>query len=203
MTLRPRSLAAAALFAGASFTFIAAGTGCSPSYQDQRPPIDELDKRDRGLQSKEVVEASDQMAMDLLKLPELNDSRERWTIVTVPMSDKTSGRDFMGSYEVFIRRLRQDLARQGRGRVALVENRDTLYKLQDKELDKERDDFGQGAGGNPAAANRIQPDYSLKGTAYDMPNRGTNYYNVEFELVNLKTGVTEWTNAYEVRVSRK
>ena len=80
---------------------------------------------------------------------------------------------------------------------------DALYDLQNKELDNERDDFGQGAGGNPAARQRIQPDYGLYGTAYDMPNRGTNYYQIEFNLVNMKNGATEWTNAYEVRVARK
>jgi hypothetical protein len=201
MPLR-KSFAAAALVAGAAFT-LAAAPGCSPSYSDQRPPLDELDKRDRGLQSKDVLAASDEMAADLLALPELNDSRDRWTVVVMPMKDKTSGRDFVGNYEVFIRRLRTNLAKQGRGRVQLVENRDELYKLQDKELDRERDDFGQGAGGNPAAGQRLQPDYSLYGTAYDMPNRGTNYYQVEFNLVNLKNGATEWTNTYEVRVARK
>jgi hypothetical protein len=201
MTRSRRSLLATALLGGAVMTF--AAPGCGPSYSDQRPPLDELDKRDRGLQSKDVLAASDAMAMDLLALPELNDSRERWTVVVVPMQDKTSGRDFRSSYEVFIRRLRTNLAKQGRGRVQLLENRDALYNVQEKELDKERDDFGQGAGGNPSARQRIQPDYSLKGTAYDMPNRGTNYYQIEFELVNLKTGASEWTNAYEVRVARK
>lgn len=38
-------------------------------YGQQRPPVDRLDERDSGLQSKDVVSASDQMAMDLLALP--------------------------------------------------------------------------------------------------------------------------------------
>ena len=38
-------------------------------YDEHRPPVDELDERDRGLQSKDVVSASDQMAMDLLAAP--------------------------------------------------------------------------------------------------------------------------------------
>ena len=46
---------------------IAAIAGCSHhdkphNYGKARPPVDELDSRDRGLQSKDVVSASDQMA---------------------------------------------------------------------------------------------------------------------------------------------
>ena len=52
-------------------------------YGKQRPPVDQLDSRDRGLQSKDVVAASDQMAMDLLALPELRDSAHRWLIAYV------------------------------------------------------------------------------------------------------------------------
>ena len=42
--------------------------GCAPSYENQRPPVDQLDKRDRGLQSKDVVQASDSLAMKVREL---------------------------------------------------------------------------------------------------------------------------------------
>ena len=47
-----------------------------------RPSPTDLDSRDRDLQSKDLIEASDQMAMSLSSLPELNESRSQWTIVT-------------------------------------------------------------------------------------------------------------------------
>jgi hypothetical protein len=186
-----------------SFTLLGGLAGCGgKEYKDERPAVDKLDSRDRGLQSKDVLAASDQLAMDLLQSPKLNHSRDQWTLVVKNMKDETSGRDFRGSYEVFIRRLRTNIARQGGDRIQLVENKDTFNKVRSQELDTERDDFGQGDGRQPGPG-RLQPDYALYGTAYDMPNRGTNYYQLEFTITDLKTGAQVWTNAYEVKVARK
>ena len=58
---------------------VIAAVGCHEDrphdYGEQRPPVDQLDPRDSGLQSKDVVAASDKMAMDILgSIPELNES---------------------------------------------------------------------------------------------------------------------------------
>lgn len=190
-----RTFLATALLGCAAFAFVA--PGCGPSYQSQRPPLDELDKRDRGLQSKDVLAASDKLAMDLLALPELNGSKEQWTVVVDRMEDETSGRDFRGNYDIFLRRLQTNLARQGRGRVQLIENKKRFNDLKARELEHERDEFGQGGG------ETVQPDYSLYGIASDMPNRGTNYYYLQFTLTDLKRRTQVWQNDYEVRVSRE
>ena len=65
----------------AGILLAALATGCAPKYEDQRPPVDQLDRRDAGLQSKDVIQASDSLASDLLSLPQLNRSREQWTVV--------------------------------------------------------------------------------------------------------------------------
>ena len=193
-----RSFLATALLGGsAAATLAFTAPGCGPSYQSQRPPLDELDKRDRGLQSKDVLAASDKLAMDLLALPELNESREQWTIVVDRMEDETSGRDFRGNYDIFLRRLQTNLARQGRGRVQLIENKQRFNDLRSRELERERDEFGQGGG-----AESVQPDFSLYGVANDMPNRGTNYYYLSFRLTDLRRRTLVWNDDYEVRVSR-
>src|SRR5207247_9392420 len=95
---------------------------------DQRPPMDQLDPRDRGLQSKDVLQASDQLAMDLLALPELNESRTQWTIVVDHVEDNTTSRLFVGNFDIFLQRLKSNLARQGRGRISLIANRDPFYR---------------------------------------------------------------------------
>ena len=192
----PRPILAAALFAGAV-------SGCAPSYNDQRPPVDQLDSRDVGLQSKDVLQASDRLAMDLLSLPELNESRSQWTVVVDRVEDRTRSQMFRGDYNIFLQRLQTNLARQGRGRVRLIENRDRFYDIRGRELESEReDDFGQGGPGPRRAPEARSPDFALRATAMDLPNRGTVYYNLQFDLVDLHTREIVWTGQYEVRTSR-
>ena len=179
-------------------------TGCAPSYEEQRPPVDQLDRRDRGLQSKDVIAASDMLAMDLLALPELNRSREQWTVVVDRVDDKTRENMFMGDYNIFLQRLQTNLSRQGRGRIALIDKRERFYDVRSRELESEReDDFGQGGRGPRRAPDAISPDYALRATAMDLPGRGTTYYNLQFDLVDMNSRVIVWTGDYEVRVARR
>jgi len=178
-------------------------------YGRQRPPVEDLDERDRGLQSKDVVAASDQMAMDLLAAPELNSSRTQWVMVVDRVENRSQSARF--DLDIFLRRLRVQLAKYGKGRVQLIENRDKLRELQSRELDggggimSERDDFGEGSGrGAPtrAPAGRLQPDYGLYARISELPNRGTSYFFLEFTVTDLRDGTQPWTNAYEVKVER-
>ena len=178
--------------------------GCSSDkpaeYGRARPDVDSLDARDRGLQSKDVTTASDQMAEDLLADPKLRQSATQWFIVVDRFEDRTLGRHFQVNYDIFIERLRVNLGKNGGGQVQLVENRDKLAQLRGKELDMPRDQMSQGSGTIPMG--RTQPEYALYGKAYDLPNRGTNYYMLEFTLADLRTGTQAWTRQYEVKVAR-
>jgi Peptidoglycan-synthase activator LpoB len=169
------------------------GTGaCSSDYGDTRPPVDQLAAGNTGLQSKDVVSATDQMATDLLSLPELNASSHQWTIVFSSVTNRTTDPTF--SYDAFSQRLRAKIAQLGRGRVTLIENRDKFHDLQNKELDQ------PSGGGVPAGQN---PDYALYVTVDEMPNRATSYYLVTATLLNFNTRVLTWTSPpYEVQTAR-
>ena len=179
-------------------------------YNRQRPDINELDSRDRGLQSSEVVEASEMLATKLLSRPEVNQSPRRLTVVFTNLEDLTRSRQF--NYDIFLERLKTVLAERGSDRIAVVTNRDTFYRTRNKELDAvrgERDDFGQGDSRNRGAAgappaNRIQPDFALQGKVMDIVNRGTTYYHFTFSLADIRNegGGTEIPFSYEVRVRR-
>jgi len=188
-------------------------TGCShdkpEGYRYQRPSVTDLDPEDRGLQSSEVVEASDLMAQKLLALPEVNHAPRRLTVVFKSMEDKTRSRFF--NYDIFLERLKVKLSEQGRDRIAVVTNRDAFWGVRAQELDptgrSERDDFGQGGGARPGgapAANRVQPDYVMTGTVSELRNRGTNYYYFTFKLQDIRSdgGGTEIPLGYEVKVRR-
>ena len=185
--------------------------GCQSEYERQRPPLDEVVRGDRGLQSKDVLIASDQIAAILLSLPELNDSPRQWTLVVDKMEDNTIDRKFRLDYDIFIERLRTNLSRQGRGRIRLIENREQFYGLRSRELESELetgggDEFEQGGDDRvgPARAPRaVSPDFALYGKAFDLPNRATNYYAIQFDVVNLKTREQVFADQYEVRTSRR
>lgn len=180
--------------------------GCSEdrphSYGEQRPDVDSLHPDDAGLQSKDIVAASDQMARDLLAAPELRRSQVQWTMVTDRMEDQTLGRDFAGNYDIFIQRLRTNLGIYGKGNVQLIENKRKINDLRSRELDMPRgDQFQQGSGAG-GGMGRVQPDYALHGKVFDMPNRATNYYLMQFDVTDLRAGTIVWSNKYEVKVAR-
>src|SRR5687768_1799299 len=129
--------------------------GCShdrpDEYGERRPPVTELDGRDRGLQAKDVVQASDDMAMKLLGDPELNRSKDQWTIVVGNVrNDTVSSRH---SLDIFLERLRVNLARHGKGRVTLIQNRTDYRDRQAQEVEIEPGTYGSQPG-----PKGIQPD---------------------------------------------
>src|SRR5687768_501191 len=188
-------------------------SGCGPSeYERQRPPLDEVVEGDRGLQSKDVRAAADQIVMKLLSLRELNESPRQWTLVIDRIEDRTIDHKFRLDYDIFIEALRVSLNEQADGRIRLIENRERFYGLRSKELEIEGEAFdefeqggedGGGEGGTaPGAPEARSPDFALYGKAFDLPNRATNYYSIQFDVVNLRTREQVFARAYEVRTSR-
>src|SRR5438094_8087120 len=102
-------------------------------YSQERPAIDQIDSEGHGLQSKDLLQATDQMAQELLALPALNQSQTRWTVVAAPMENQTvSQRE---NLDIFVDRLKTQLYKQGGDRIALIENRDRYRALQEHELE--------------------------------------------------------------------
>ncbi|HZL34607.1 MAG TPA: hypothetical protein VFC78_04800 [Tepidisphaeraceae bacterium] len=191
----------------AAMAILAAGlAGCGDKgYQNSRPPSDRIDPANSDLQGYDVISASDKMAADLLSSYELNNSHNRWTIVVGKMEDDTSDRGFGHNYDIFLERLKTNLAQQSHGRVTLIENKARFHDLRNQELEgaNERDTFGQGGGSAPAAAPQaIQPDYELYGKVTDLPGRGSTYYLMEFNALNLQNRTLPWSNKYEVTLKR-
>ena len=182
---------------------VAAAAGCSSDrphgYGQERQPIDEINPQDSGLQSKDVVDAADKVARDLLTSPQLNGSNSAWTLVVTNMQDQTIDRVAQVNFDIFLQALKGDLANKSQGRIRLITNKAEFHNLRNQELDQ-RDDFGQGGGNAPAQA--VQPDYALTGTAMDMPNRATNFYLLDFRVDNLKTREQVFEGQYQVKVAR-
>lgn len=181
--------------------------GCSSDkpheYGRQRPPADQVDSRDRGLQSMDLIASTDRLAADLIASPAVRDNPNQLTIVVDNMEDMTTDRDFHTNYQIFLERLKVNLAKYGHGRVQLIENKGQFHNLRNRELENERDDFQQGPNsGRDVAPAAIQPDFSLYGKAMNMPNLATNFYMLEFTLTNLRNRTLVWSNDYEVKTER-
>ena len=190
----------------AGFLAVGGVVGCQPDrpheYGQMRQPVDELNAEDRGLQSKDIVDAADKISRDLLADPTLNGSREAWTLVVSNMEDKTTDQVARINFDIFLQALKGDLAQKSNGRIQLIENKQEFHELRNKELEGERDDFGQGGARGNAAPQAINPDYALYGTAMDLPNRATNFYQIEFKVVNLKNRTIAFDRLYQVKVAR-
>ena len=183
--------------------------GCNSSdhkpdkYNKQRPSPTELNSRDRGLQSSDLIEATDMLAMKLLAHPVINRSPTKLTIVFTGLEDLTTTRQF--NYDIFVERLKIKVAEAGSDRVAVISNKDKFYYLRNKELDAargERDDRGNPA---PPPANRIQPNYAMTGKVMEIRNRATSYYSFTFSLVDIngqQQGVEPIVLGYETRVDK-
>jgi hypothetical protein len=193
-----KSLLAMSLLAGL-------GVGCTNDtphdYGQQRSDINQLDPRDSGLQSKDVQAATSQMVQSLLALPDLNNSTRQWTLVVGNFDDQTRDRTFSTNYDIFLESLRAAISEKGQGRIQLIENRDKFHSLRDKELEGTPDQFQQG-GANSAAPAAINPDFELYGKAYDMPNRATNFFMLEYDITNLHLRTQVWTRIYQVKAMR-
>ena len=170
-------------------------------YGQERPPINEIDSHGHGLQSKDLLQATDEMAQELLSLPALNQSQTKWTIVTAPMENQTVSQ--RQSLDIFVDRLKTELYKQAPDRIAIIENRERYRDIQAHELEgAPPDEMGQGSGPAAPGAAGIQPQFALYGKMQELPNRGTSTYRAEFNLVNLRTREQVWTGDYIVKVRR-
>jgi hypothetical protein len=176
-------------------------------YGQERPPVDRLDRRDAGLQSKDVISASEQMANELLTtVPELHTSTEKWTIAVQSVENYTSDR--RQNLNIFINRLGVRLGQLGRRNIQLIENLDRFRDLQSRELDQgARDEFGQGGGAGQPGPTGQNPDFILYAKIDELRNRGTSYYMMDFTLVAVQNTPQHrarervWSGMYEVKVN--
>jgi hypothetical protein len=187
----------------AAMLSVASAVGCHSDkpheYGTRRPPIDRIDPRDGGLQSADVVDSSERMAMSLLaSIPPSQDGKRISVVVTGTENLTVSERR---SLDVFVTRVKGIIGQQGRSRIQLIENRDKFRELQSRELEGERDDFGQGGQPSGPGPKGIQPDFALHAVARDLNNNKTTYFQFDFALTDLRTREIVWNDMYEVNVA--
>lgn len=177
---------------------LAAFTGCEthPTPAEMRPDISSLQPGDKGLQSKDLVQMSDQMAGSILQAPEIVQNPNKITVVTTGIDNKTS--QPTTDLTIFVKRLEGLLAQSAHDRIAFVERRTVTQGLQQADGGNS-DVFEEGSRTGAPKSTRIVAQYALKGEFYDLPRGQTTYYLCQFQLTSIATGQIVWQGQYEVR----
>lgn len=180
---------------------LAGMVGCSQDrparYGHERPSVSDLSWDDKGLQSKDVVEASDMLVQYLMQLPEFN-GPTRQTVVFTRMENNTTNPAF--NYDIFLQRLKANVGQYGRDRILITENLDRIQQQRSEELENTADPFGQGDGGATPRTS-IQPEWNLYGTVSELPGRGNRYYLFNFNLSNNYTREVIPLKQFEVKIN--
>ncbi|MHB1767257.1 MAG: hypothetical protein ACYCUV_05320 [Phycisphaerae bacterium] len=174
-------------------------TGCAqPGYNAYRPGVSSFQPGDQGLQSRDLVDMTNRLAADLLKIPEIAQNPNKVIIVMTGIANKTS--QPWQNDQIYLARMRALLNQYARDRIAFVIQPQQLQQLQQQELGGAGGDaFEQSSRGQVPQNSRMIPQYALKGVFYDLPNSATTYYLCTFQLVNLQTGEVVWEGHYETR----
>ncbi len=148
-------------------------------------PVDQRMSSERGLASKDLISATDNMTQSIASMPEFRDAPYRVQIVMDRVQNRTNmpAREF----DIYLARIRANLNQSGaRYNIGFVENRSSLEAVRERE-------------GVPQVAYQTKADYTLKAVFYDLPNRKSEYYLLTFQIVDLHDGQIVWEGSYEVK----
>ncbi len=185
--------------AGLMLTSLALGLGgCEKNRDELRPDMDKVVSGDRNLQSRDLREMTDRMAPDLLQIPEIVQNPYKVVVVMKSIENKTENEPTR-NYDIYVARLKTLLnSSKTRDKIAFVEERQTLERLQGQELGNPDPMEDASRTGQPVSQ-RVKPQYALKGVFYSKYDGRTSYFLCTFQLTDLRTGVQVWEGSYEVR----
>ena len=171
------------------------GYRLDPSHDAQS----ELGSKD--LRSQDLLTATEKMAMDLATRLDIANAQNPPRIFVARIENRSSMR--AANYQIFLTRLRANLnrssARQG---FQFVRERQYVEDQRDRE-------FGSSDPANSAANFASSADYALSAVVEDLPSGGTNFYQISYQLVQLRdqpgdgrvgrAGDIIWENLYDVK----
>ncbi len=191
MTRISRSLTNPLLAATAIPAMLLAGCQTYPPEDYGRTttvPVDQRQSYERGLASKDLTAATDDMVRSIAAKPEIRDSPYRVQIVMADVVNRTSMP--ARNYDIYLARIR-----------ALLNQTDSRYNIgfvtEKARVEQLRRSEGLDPAGGSSYASKA--DYALQGEFYDLPNQGSNYYLLTFQIVDLSDGEIYWENSYEVK----
>lgn len=154
----------------------------------------------RALRSQDLISATDKMAQDIASRLDVVNRMSPPRIFVGEIENKSIMR--AQSYQVFLARLRAQLNSSGaRHGLEFVRERQYIEEQRDRE-------YGGKDPDSTSLAYQSRADYVLTCEIYDLPSGGTNYYMLDYQLVQLRdaetgpdigAGAIVWENMYEVK----
>ena len=149
------------------------------------------------LDSANLIEMTEDMTAKILRDPEIQSAlgqKTRLKVVIQPVENKMVGEVLpRGAKEAFVARLRSLLQERAPQKFTWVMNRDNWYAIREQELDR---------GPDP---DRVQPEYALTARFSSITDESSkhrsSYYLCVYNLTDLNSGQTLWTDKYEVKKS--
>ncbi len=158
------------------------------------------DFRNPSPRSKDLTTATDLMAESIASRIDITDPDNPPRIYVGRIENKT--RNPNHNYQVFLARLRSNLNSSGaRHGLEFIRERQFIEEQRGRE-------YGGKDPDSTAAAYRSRADYVLTCEVYDLPSGGTNYFLLDFQIVQLRdaetgpdvgAGAIVWENSYEVK----
>lgn len=150
--------------------------------------------------SADLISATDQMARDIARRLDIVNRNSPPRIFVGQIENRTSMPNT--DYQVFLARLRAQLNASGvREGLEFVRERGFIEQQRTRE-------YGGKDPDSTAMAYESRADYVLTCEIYDLPRGGTNYYLLNYQLVQLRdaatgpdigAGAIVWENSYEVK----
>lgn len=151
------------------------------------------------LRSQDLITATDNMARDIAQRLDITNQASPPRIVVGKIENKT--RMPQQNYQVFLARLRAQLQSSGaRTGLEFIAERARMEGARNSE-------YGS-TSADSASTYASRADYMLTCEVFDLPSGGTNYYLLDYQLIQLRdaatgpdvgSGTIVWENSYEVK----
>jgi PBP1b-binding outer membrane lipoprotein LpoB len=194
---RTKTLSAAAL------AVVLAGCASAGVKNPSGVPVTEMRPDERGfvggtgVESTDIVAATDKMAREILNIPEIANAQGKPYVITEPVVNNTR---FALNKDIFLTRIRQQLNEKARGKMIFLA-RDRIATL---EKERQMKQTGQvTTSSDPTVQEFRGADYLLTGKLEGQSTRTSqgisDYILYTFQLINMRTSEIVYDGAYEIK----
>ena len=150
-----------------------------------------------GIESTDIVAATDKMAREILNTPEIANAQGKPYVITEPVINNTR---FAVNKEIFLTRIRQQLNEKARGKMVFLA-RDRVATLEHERQMKQAGQIT--ASSDPNLQEFRGADYlltgKLEGQSTHTSHGISDYVLYSFQLINMRTSEIVYDGSYEIK----